>query len=164
MTERWVINASPLILLGKAGQLGCLPRLGKIVVPGPVADEILAGTENDPARLWLEQGEGKSLITPGAAVQLSAAITCGANVIIAEHRRLQSLHPARDDARRVSGRVAPRAGVKIVNLPHPEFTFALELECPLTGQILSYEFTSLIGNAAPQRWMILGEHTRPRVF
>ena len=53
MTERWVINASPLILLGKAGQLGWVPRLGKIVVPSPVADEILAGAENDPARLWL---------------------------------------------------------------------------------------------------------------
>ncbi len=68
MTERWVINASPLILLGKAGQLGWVSRLGKIVVPSPVADEILAGAKNDPARLWLEQGEGKSLIAPGAIV------------------------------------------------------------------------------------------------
>ncbi len=68
MTERWVINASPLILLGKAGQLAWVPRLGAVVVPRPVADEILAGAEDDPARVWLEQGEGQSLIKPGGAV------------------------------------------------------------------------------------------------
>ncbi len=44
MTNRWVINASPLILLGKAGQLGCVPRLGKVVVPSPDHQEAeLAG-------------------------------------------------------------------------------------------------------------------------
>lgn len=68
MTDRWVINASPLILLGKVGQLDWVPRLGEIVVPSAVADEILAGAEDDPARLWLANGEGKSWVTPGTVV------------------------------------------------------------------------------------------------
>lgn len=54
MTERWVVDASPLILLGKAGGLEWLPKLGELVIPRPVADEVFAGSENDPARKWLE--------------------------------------------------------------------------------------------------------------
>ena len=45
-----------------------MPRLGKVVVPQPVADELLAGAEDDPARQWLAYGEGRPLVTPGASV------------------------------------------------------------------------------------------------
>ena len=39
--RRWVVNASPLILLGKAGQLGLLSALAdQIVVPKAVVEEI----------------------------------------------------------------------------------------------------------------------------
>lgn len=58
MTENWVVNASPLILLGKAGELGWLPRLGDVVVPRSVALEVLAGAPEDSARRWLEAPEG----------------------------------------------------------------------------------------------------------
>ena len=47
MTERWVINATPLILLGKAGQLVWLPKLGEVVVPAAVALEITAGAKDE---------------------------------------------------------------------------------------------------------------------
>jgi predicted nucleic acid-binding protein len=41
MSDRWVINASPLIVFGKIGQLDLFIRLAEeIVVPQAVADEI----------------------------------------------------------------------------------------------------------------------------
>lgn len=53
-SENWVINASPLICLGK---LGCLDWLGvlasELVVPSGVAAEIEAGPADDGARAWL---------------------------------------------------------------------------------------------------------------
>jgi hypothetical protein len=55
MSDRWVVNASPLIVFGKIGQLDLLTRLPKeIVVPQAVATEIVAGPENDAARLAVE--------------------------------------------------------------------------------------------------------------
>ncbi len=68
MTDRWVFNASPLILLGKAGQIGWVPLLGEVVIPQSVATEILAGPDNDPARQWIENGAGLDLIQPDAAM------------------------------------------------------------------------------------------------
>lgn len=53
MTSLWVFNASPLILLGKAGELHWVPRLGEVVVPDGVAAEIAQGPMRDPARQWL---------------------------------------------------------------------------------------------------------------
>lgn len=55
MSDRWVVNASPLIVFGKIGQLDLLNRLpDEIVVPQAVADEIIVGPENDAARLAIE--------------------------------------------------------------------------------------------------------------
>jgi predicted nucleic acid-binding protein len=55
MSDLWVVNASPLIVLGKIGQLDLLHQLPKdIVVPSAVANEIKAGPENDAARLAIE--------------------------------------------------------------------------------------------------------------
>ena len=54
MTEHWVFNASPLILLGKAGQLEWLPRLGSVIIPSAVVAEIQAGSLDDPARRFVE--------------------------------------------------------------------------------------------------------------
>lgn len=54
--EPWVVNASPLILLGKIGQLGLLEALApKILVPAAVVEEIAAGTDRDR--------EGPSILT-----------------------------------------------------------------------------------------------------
>ncbi len=58
MTEHWIIDASPLILLGKAGQLDWLLQMGRILVPESVAAEVVAGSPNDPARRWLEAPQG----------------------------------------------------------------------------------------------------------
>jgi predicted nucleic acid-binding protein len=57
--RQWVVNASPLIVLGKIGRLSLLPKLAvSLVVPSGVAEELAAGPETDPARLWIA-GQGK---------------------------------------------------------------------------------------------------------
>jgi predicted nucleic acid-binding protein len=54
--EVWVVNASPVISLAKAGGLALLPELAEAVfLPEPVAEEILAGSPADPARRALEE-------------------------------------------------------------------------------------------------------------
>ena len=54
MAERWVINASPLIVLAKIGQTDLLTALAdEIAVPDAVAYELNAGPDDDPARNWL---------------------------------------------------------------------------------------------------------------
>lgn len=54
MSERWVVNASPLILLAKVQQLRLLSQLAEtFVVPEAVVAEILAGPVDDPARQFL---------------------------------------------------------------------------------------------------------------
>jgi predicted nucleic acid-binding protein len=55
MSDRWVLNASPLIVFGKIGRLELIGQLAEeIVVPRGVAQEILAGPETDAARMAIE--------------------------------------------------------------------------------------------------------------
>jgi predicted nucleic acid-binding protein len=65
--NKWVVNASPVILLAKVGQTTLLPELAaELIVPASVVAEVEAGPERDPARSWL-QGEGAKWIRPDAA-------------------------------------------------------------------------------------------------
>lgn len=58
MSERWVLNASPLIVLARAGYEDLLLRLPEqVVVPRPVELEIQAGPAGDPARQALARGK-----------------------------------------------------------------------------------------------------------
>lgn len=60
MTKRRVANASPLIVLAKLGRLDLVEAPGiDVVIPEPVAREVLAGPISDPARQALEQGWGR---------------------------------------------------------------------------------------------------------
>lgn len=53
-----VVNASPMICLGKAGLLDVLlSTYDRIIIPQRVIDEIKAGPDNDPAKLFLERGQ-----------------------------------------------------------------------------------------------------------
>jgi len=61
-SSRWVVDASPLIVLGKVGELHLLMELvDTLVVPLAVAREIERGPAGDPAVEWL-LGEGRSSI------------------------------------------------------------------------------------------------------
>ena len=49
MHRRWVVNASPLIVLGRINHLFLLQHLAEeIVVPAGVVNEIARGPEDDP--------------------------------------------------------------------------------------------------------------------
>ncbi len=61
MTDVWVVDASPLIILGQVGKLDWLEQLSsRLVVPDAVANEVLSGPE-DPAHRALLSGWSERL-------------------------------------------------------------------------------------------------------
>ena len=58
MSDSWVVDASPVILLAKAGYLHLLDQSSSLLVPEAVAQEIEAGRDSDPARRALVAGWG----------------------------------------------------------------------------------------------------------
>ena len=73
MSDLWVVNASPLIVLGKTGQLELLDQLPKeVVVPIAVADEIKAGPANDAAKVAIEAGMFRLVETHEPTPELAA--------------------------------------------------------------------------------------------
>ena len=108
MTERWVINASPLILLGKSGQLDWLPQMGEIIIPKAVADEVTAGAPEDPARQWIASQIGGALIREGGTASedlLGWDLGRGETAVIAAAMENPSREAVLDDAsaRRCAG-------------------------------------------------------------
>jgi predicted nucleic acid-binding protein len=62
VTRKWVVNASPLIILGKISKIDLLVNLADtLVVPKAVAKEVSQGGSNDPAKIWLAQ-EGSDFV------------------------------------------------------------------------------------------------------
>ncbi len=60
MSEKWVVDASTLIILGKVSLLHLLTRLSnELIIPEGVAIEILKGPRNDKAKIWMKK-EGKN--------------------------------------------------------------------------------------------------------
>ena len=54
MTRLWVVNASPLIVLGKLSQIDLIVKLADVlVIPEAVVHEIEKGEASDPAKIWL---------------------------------------------------------------------------------------------------------------
>lgn len=97
--DRWVVNASPVILLGKAGVLHLLPALcTELVVPEGVVAEVADGAAADRGRCWLK-GDGRPYL-----------------------RRVPSLHPALAEW----GGGAGEAEVITWALHHPGFTAILD--------------------------------------
>lgn len=70
-----VVNASPLIVLAKIGRLSLLEGLGtEVIVPEPVALEVIAADPHDPARVSLEGGFGSRvpiIAIPAAVIEWS---------------------------------------------------------------------------------------------
>jgi predicted nucleic acid-binding protein len=58
MPDRWVLNASPLIILAAVGYEHLIRQLAdEVIMPRPVAEEVLAGPLDDPARQQIVAGE-----------------------------------------------------------------------------------------------------------
>jgi predicted nucleic acid-binding protein len=67
VAESWAINASPIILLAKAGLMALVPKLvSELVIPEPVVLEILNAGPNDPAAIWFRD-HGKPFTRPVVA-------------------------------------------------------------------------------------------------
>ncbi len=61
----WIVNASPLILLGKINRLDLLEMLcPSFVIPYPVSLEILAGPDLDPAKKWIQSAQVCTRVVP----------------------------------------------------------------------------------------------------
>jgi predicted nucleic acid-binding protein len=54
VTRKWIVNASPLIVLAKINQVNLLSELcDEVVVPSGVVQEISFAPDNDPAKIWI---------------------------------------------------------------------------------------------------------------
>jgi predicted nucleic acid-binding protein len=71
--EKWVINASPVILLAKAEVIQFLPRLcDELVIPSGVVGEVHTGRISDAGKKWLET-DGSQFVRQSPAIH--AAMT-----------------------------------------------------------------------------------------
>ncbi len=71
VNERWILNASPLIVLARVGQTHLLTALAaQVVVPDAVAAEIEAGPDDDPARVVLHTDMFNIIAAPSALPEL----------------------------------------------------------------------------------------------
>lgn len=120
MSESWVINASPIILLAIAGLIELVPCLAtRFVIPEPVAGEIMSVRGEDAAMRWLK-GAGARFVHPRAAEvpeMSGAAIGAGERAVIAwavAHRHFVAIlddHEARVAAQGLGIRVIGTVGV-----------------------------------------------------
>jgi predicted nucleic acid-binding protein len=73
VAEKWVINSSPVIALGRVGQVELLARLPqKAIIPQAVSEELLNGPEGDPARQVVEGGLFEIVETPPPSPEILA--------------------------------------------------------------------------------------------
>lgn len=112
MSETWIVNASPLIVLAKAGRLSLIEGLcNNVYVPDAVRKEVMAGPTDDPARLALVAGWGRqadSLHSPASLVEWG--LGAGETAVLAlalQHRPCTALL---DDA-------AARAAARTLGVP-----------------------------------------------
>jgi predicted nucleic acid-binding protein len=71
VAEVWIVNASPVILLARIGQLELVSRLAdRVLLPDAVAREILAGPAHDPARQVVEGGWGQRVSPHAVAAEV----------------------------------------------------------------------------------------------
>ena len=62
MSRKWVVNASPLITLGKISGIAVLERMcSDLIVPEGVVWELDQGSADDPANVWIHR-EGASFV------------------------------------------------------------------------------------------------------
>ena len=65
MAERWVINASPVILLAKAEVIQFVPLVcEQLVIPAGVVQEVRRGQMSDAGFAWLQGGGARFLAEP----------------------------------------------------------------------------------------------------
>jgi predicted nucleic acid-binding protein len=115
VSKAWVINASPVILLSKAGLIHHVPGIARpLVIPEPVAAEIRLGGETGLAVKWIE-GAGKQFISPSVkelAELMQAGIGPGERSVISWAVANRGFVAVLDDSE--ARRVARRLGVPVL--------------------------------------------------
>ncbi len=115
MLESWVINASPTILLAKAGLIELVPKLtAEFVIPQPVVLEILNVRERDAAVRWLNES-GKKFAQPAVAELKALAgseIGPGERAVISWAATHPGFVAVLDDLQ--ARQVAQKLGIKII--------------------------------------------------
>jgi predicted nucleic acid-binding protein len=115
VSESWVINASPVILLAKAGLMERVTSLvGTLVIPEPVVTEILAGQDHDAAARWLKEA-GERFIRPVVAelpALLASEIGSGERAVISWAAAHGGFVAVLDD--REARVVAQRLGIRVL--------------------------------------------------
>jgi len=73
VTKRWVLNASPVIVLARIGYENLFFELAEqVVIPRAVVREIQAGPEMDPARQVVSAGKFTLVDAPSSSAELAA--------------------------------------------------------------------------------------------
>lgn len=101
-----MVNASPLIALAKVGRLDLLTSRGqRLIIPEPVANEVLAGPQADPARVALESGFGTPFHPVGLDADVLAwSLGAGESSVLALARSLDAIAILDDRNARVAAR------------------------------------------------------------
>ncbi len=131
MPDALVVNASPVIVLAKAGHIGLFEALAReILLPPSVAGEIVAGPPDDPARRLVEGGWGKRLrVEPIPSSIMEWSLGPGESEVLAVACRTPSCEAVLDDW---DARSCARAlGIPVVG------TLGLILRAKVRGQIPS---------------------------
>lgn len=98
MSERWVLNASPLIVLAKIGQQHLFTQLAtEVVVPWAVVAEINAGPVNDAARPWLAASPLPTIPAPTDPDILAWDLGSGESAVLSYAYRNQGWTAVLDD-------------------------------------------------------------------
>jgi predicted nucleic acid-binding protein len=115
-----VVNASPLITLAKIGRIDLLNRAETtLIVPEPVAAEVLAGPRGDPARRALEAGFGQPFVPASSDPDVDAwSLGRGESAVISIARSSAALavlddREARKAARTLAVRLTGTLGLVI---------------------------------------------------
>ena len=130
----WIVNASPLILLGKINRLELLAALPpSFSIPHAVSLEIFAGPDTDPAKIWL-QTEGNAFVIPDSPISpeiLSWDLGAGETAVI-------SLALASNDSICVLDDLAARNCAEVFQVPVIG-TLGILLKAKIAGLIPTLE-------------------------
>jgi predicted nucleic acid-binding protein len=112
VAEVWVANASPVIVLAKAGFLQILKDLpNELLLPEAVVAEILAGPPSDLARQALEHGWGQRVAPASIPSEfVEWGLGPGETAVLAVSRERPTCEAILDDA-------AARACAKVFGIP-----------------------------------------------
>jgi len=110
VSNAWVVNASPVIVLSKIGQLSLLDALGEVLLPDAVAAEILAGETADSARVAVA-GKWARRCTPAQVPQgvLEWGLGAGESAVLAVCLEHDTATAVLDDA-------AARAAARVLGI------------------------------------------------